>query len=849
MRDFIEPTTDDAKSTVTVGKTENSLTSVPQTFFDLLRGVLGPKGAEQAIRHGMSSNHIGRYTIRLAPNPEGGENWVELGSGGQAVVFLAVHPNLGHTVALKVLGLRGLASEVERDYFLAEGRTIAAMKHPNIVVVHDADVNDGMLLLAMEYCEEGSLAKWIETLPANQVLPVDWVVELMASVAEGVAHAHARGILHRDLKPANILLVNAPVPNHSARHKAKSLWPPLFTPKVADFGLAFLVNSAEAREFQGEAGVGTVAYMSPEQCITGKVSPASDVYSLGATLYQLLAGRPPFQGKRSEIVERLKSLEKPTALQSLAPHTPIELVRICEKCLSQAPEDRYANAGEFALRLRGFLKSRAERRTRKRLGLVGTAILIPLLAIAAFFVSRMFRDSHQTMLAQRVASAEVGELPGLVAQLDVRNSRVRSHLEGLLKSTNPSTSRNAAMLLSATHPAARPLALESLVTAAPAEISPLATCLGGRYPGLVEELTEIALTPQTHADSEIKEAADRRRANAACGMMLLGRPENVWGLLRFDPDPQLRSILIHLLGPAGVDSEILFSRIGVEAEPTIRRALVLALGEISESRWDPQRRDEGERWLLERYEYDVDAGFHAATKWLLGLWSGRPGGEQLATARDAIDNRLAGVDRPDFGWRLSKQKLTMVRVRQRDGSYIEICDSEITVGLFLEFKPTHSYLTEPCPTKEHPINSVCFEDAKAFCRWLSEREGLPPDRGYRLPTVDEFLTASLAGAQTTRYYGDSQFLLRAYARYLWDDKLLAAPVGSLKPNDSGLFDTLGNVSDLCFDPDAQPHFHARALGGSAAHNSFGVTCAMGELDGPDSRPMPTQGFRISRSLR
>ncbi|MFO0809983.1 MAG: serine/threonine-protein kinase [Gemmataceae bacterium] len=273
-------------------------------------------------------------TTAARPRPEiaGYDIAEEIGRGGMGVVYRATQVSLDRVVALKVI-LAGIhAGRDQRTRFRAEAHAVAKLQHPNVVQVFEVGEADDFPYLALEYVAGGSLERKI----GRQPQPPHEVARLVEAVARAVAYAHAQGVTHRDLKPANVLLT------------------PDGSPKIADFGLA------KADDFGSHtttgAVVGTPFYMAPEQARGGKdVGPAADLYSLGAVLYDLLTGRPPFHGgSTAEILEQVQAREPvpPTRLQ---PGIPRDLETICLKCLQKEPAKRYASGGELADDLARFL--------------------------------------------------------------------------------------------------------------------------------------------------------------------------------------------------------------------------------------------------------------------------------------------------------------------------------------------------------------------------------------------------------------------------------------------------------------------------------------------------------------
>jgi WD40 repeat protein/predicted Ser/Thr protein kinase len=260
----------------------------------------------------------------------------EVARGGMGVVYRARQLSLNRVVALKVV-LRGpVASAGFIQRFRHEAKVVASLRHPNIVTIYDVGEENGSHFLSLEFVEGRSFAE----LAKGQPLTARRAAGYLKTIAEAVEHAHQRGVLHRDLKPSNILL-------------------DIFDqPRVTDFGLAKLLNQDGELTVAGQV-LGSPNYMPPEQA-AGKTSgagPPSDVYSLGAILYELLTGRPPFQGETlSSILNQVHNAE-PVPPRRLNPGSPADLETICLKCLQKEPARRYATARELADDLGRFLEN------------------------------------------------------------------------------------------------------------------------------------------------------------------------------------------------------------------------------------------------------------------------------------------------------------------------------------------------------------------------------------------------------------------------------------------------------------------------------------------------------------
>jgi serine/threonine-protein kinase len=267
------------------------------------------------------------------PHVRGYEVQGVLGRGGMSVVYKARHLLLNRPVALKMLLAGPYAAPEERERFLREAEASAGLRHPNIVPLYDVGDVDGRPYFTMELVEGGSLARKLAGAP----LPADQAAALTAALADAVQFAHKAGIVHRDLKPANVLLAADG------------------TPKITDFGLARRLEGGGGLTVTG-AAMGTPGYMAPEQARgqKGAVGPAADVYGLGAILYELLTGRPPFRAETAAATLQQVLAEDPAPPARLNAKTPRDLETICLKCLHKDPRRRYATAAALADDLRRF---------------------------------------------------------------------------------------------------------------------------------------------------------------------------------------------------------------------------------------------------------------------------------------------------------------------------------------------------------------------------------------------------------------------------------------------------------------------------------------------------------------
>jgi len=263
----------------------------------------------------------------------------QLGEGGMATVYLAEDLRHDRKVALKVLRPE-LAAVIGAERFLAEIRTTANLQHPHILPLFDSGEADGQLFYVMPYLEGESLR---DRITREKQLPVDDVVRLGVEVAGALDYAHRRGVVHRDIKPENILLQDG-----------RAL--------VADFGIALAVSTAGSRLTETGMSVGTPYYMSPEQAMGGhEVTARSDVYSLGASLYEALTGEPPFTGSTTQAIIARIVTEDPRPLTTQRKTIPPHIEGAVLTALQRLPADRFATAADFgaALEGRGSLPGRA----------------------------------------------------------------------------------------------------------------------------------------------------------------------------------------------------------------------------------------------------------------------------------------------------------------------------------------------------------------------------------------------------------------------------------------------------------------------------------------------------------
>jgi WD40 repeat protein/tRNA A-37 threonylcarbamoyl transferase component Bud32 len=277
----------------------------------------------------------------------------ELGRGGMGVVYKARQAKLNRVVALKMILAGAHASAQELARFRSEAEAVAPLQHPHIVQIYEVGEHQGHPYFSLEYIEGGSLAQQLDGAPQ----PTRWAAQLVETLARAIHFAHERGIIHRDLKPANILLTGKWERGASREVSVSSslAGAGVPIPKITDFGLAKRLAN-DTNQTKTGAVLGTPSYIAPEQAAGKKdIGPPADVYALGAILYELLTGRPPFRGETPMDTMLQVMSDEPVPPSRLQPKVPRDLETICLKCLEKNPAKRYANAEALAEDLRRFL--------------------------------------------------------------------------------------------------------------------------------------------------------------------------------------------------------------------------------------------------------------------------------------------------------------------------------------------------------------------------------------------------------------------------------------------------------------------------------------------------------------
>lgn len=534
-----------------------------------------------------------------------------LGSGGMGDVYRARDARLGREVAIKVLAPDAIADEERRHRFVREARAASALSHPNVATIYEFGESEGRAFIAMELVEGQSLAARI----GNHALPTRDVIDLALQITEALEEAHARGITHRDIKPGNIMVT------------------PRGRIKVLDFGLARIQRDAgedatTTLATRDGIALGTVPYMSPEQALGQDVDSRSDIFSLGAVIYEMATGARPFAGENSAAITDRILHSQPAAIARLNQDTPDELERIVRKCLVKDRERRYQSARDLAVDL-GNLKRDIEygssggaARTQpaaapathsmKQRQLIGIAIVLLLLA-GAFLVVRLGRHAGAAKPLSSIAVLPLKNLSGNPDQDWFSDGMTESLIAELSKiKALKVISSTSVMQLKGTHKSlpeiGRDLGVEAIVEGSVLRVGNNVRITAS----LIEAAADRALWAHEY-DSDMKDVLSLHREVA----------RTVAGEIQVVLSPAERASLsqVHRIDPAVQDALLkgryFYSQTAVDPEN-----LWKALAEFEEAaRLDPRNAD-------------AQAGI-AKTYGTLGNWGLMPQAEAFLSSRDA----------------------------------------------------------------------------------------------------------------------------------------------------------------------------------------------------------------------
>ncbi len=390
-----------------------------QRRIEVLRSMDSVFETEQRDLEGWLSNESA--VSGKLPTIPGYELEAEVGRGGMGVVYRARQLGLNRAVALKMIVAAEHASSEQRSRFRTEAEAVARLQHPNIIQIHEIGQYNGLPFFSMEFVAGGSLAENLNRVPQ----PAVEAARTIETLARAVQAAHERGVVHRDLKPENILLTEEGLL------------------KVTDFGLAKQVD-IDSGQTQTGSVLGTPSYMAPEQAAgkTSEIGPASDVYALGAILFEMLVGRPPFQASTPYETIRQVLNQDPLPPSRIQAETPRDLETVCLKCLDKRIDHRYASATELAEDLRRFLAGepimakpssvfgRGLKFARRRpavaaLSMVSLAAVFTILIIGTIYNAHLQAANADLRTTKNALQQETTNLLGTQAELQAEVTQKR----------------------------------------------------------------------------------------------------------------------------------------------------------------------------------------------------------------------------------------------------------------------------------------------------------------------------------------------------------------------------------------------------------------------------------------
>lgn len=733
----------------------------------------------------------------------------EIARGGMGVVYKARQVRLNRTVALKMILAGQFAGEADVQRFQTEAEAAAQLDHPGIVPIFEVGEYEGHHFFSMGLVEGNSLSARISDGP----LPPKEAAALVRKIAEAMQYAHDKGVIHRDLKPANVLIDKDG------------------QPRVTDFGLAKKLESDSQLTGTGQI-LGTPSYMPPEQAAgrTEQVDERADVYALGAILYCLLTGRPPFQAA-SPMDTLLQVLDRePVPPRTLNAAIPRDMETICLKCLRKEPSRRYQTASDLNADIQRQINGQPIKARpvspgekvwlwcRRNPRMVATASFVALLLVS--FVM-LFTAQRRKSTAEQVQTtvAALNTTRGIIQPPFVLLDQFPAELisDELERQFDTATDRKLPLAFALAHYGdVRIEFLVSQVKNAPPDES-------ANFVDALELAKQETLEAMSATQSDLEgtqTTALRHKARLAMLCLQLGDSSLAEGMCRTEDDPIERTVFIDECS-SWYGELVLLSQIATEIEnASLRSALCLAVGGIAPNRMTSEQREAWGAVLTDWHQHQPDAEVHSASGWAM---------------------RKLGIDLPDLSglepedghqWRINDAGLTMLGV-VIEGQDFLFSDREISVGLYREFmddpdypaaeKPTDFKYATVTPTTHHLPQSVNWIEAVMFCNWLSHREGRVPCykrtgekvidalrnktlfdawrlnssvNGYRLPTAFEWESACRAGSTTYYSFGDDAKWLDKYGTYRADS---AGVCGSKLPNAWGLFDMHGNVSEWCSD--------------------------------------------------
>lgn len=614
-----------------------------------------------------------------------------LGQGGMGVVYKARHRKLGRLAAVKLIRAARFVDSESVQRFQQEAQAAAQLDHPAIVPVYEVNTDGQQHFMALAFVDGDDLWKRIKESP----LPPREAADVLRKVAEGMQYAHERGIVHRDLKPQNILLSGD------------------LQPRITDFGLAKRMEGDSGLTATGQV-MGTPSYMPPEQALgqNAELDARTDVYSLGATLYCALVGRPPFQAATP--LETLKHVveQDPAPPRTLNPSVPRDLETICLKCLQKNAASRYVSALALKDDLERFLEGRpilarrsnwlerGWRWAKREPWKAGTAAIAATVAVLGPLVIFLVRSHDQgSSLVNKLLASPTAAAPTIIDEMKEHWAWVKHPLQQAAQRSgtlNETQKHNLDLaLLGEDHTlgpriltwmkrveaadqgaAALVLCSESqewqsdilkliVSTHSPAHFRALMPAITLHRQSAIQSLKEPTATAPHWGDPEtlhkgIDQAA--QHANAAVALHQLGESNSLWTLLAGTADPTARSFAVNRCAPFGCDVAVLVEGLRNASDGRTRHLLLTAIGKYEWSDVERTLNRNAQNRLLEclrtSFESDGDAGVHAAAHWTMQRWN-----RELDVIR--LTERLAGrveSTEPSQNWAVMPNGFTLVRI-------------------------------------------------------------------------------------------------------------------------------------------------------------------------------------------
>ncbi|MEZ6135373.1 MAG: bifunctional serine/threonine-protein kinase/formylglycine-generating enzyme family protein [Pirellulaceae bacterium] len=775
-----------------------------------------------------------------------------LASGGIAVVYLAFDSHLSRDVAIKVLARESVR---EQQRFMREARVLAELQHANIVRVFDVGIlrsnrapeaadaesqGSGTPYIVMEYVAGGTVASLYSR---SEDRDFRRIAKLIQQAAEGLSVAHAAGLIHRDVKPRNLLLDDS-----------KEVC------KVADFGLARFVDAESTQITLTDEIVGTPAFMSPEQVghpnDSGEavaLTIATDIYSLGATLYQLTTGQSPFQGSTASILRRITESE-PVPPRAINPDIPPVLELICAKAMEKAPAARYTTMQALADDLGRYLSGQptlarpitqfeqlwrwTKRNRSLAVALMAIICLLTALGLGSTIAAGTLWSQKRQILSQQqqslrelckqVAVADPESLPLVFSQLKDYRMSVVPELDRLWREESLERKRlNVACALNLLAEDRSQYIISHVgdCQTTPAQCRAICLALSHDRDRSLELLA-----------AEYGGSLDSMRMKLAVVALQLGNTHYADSLVEMHPN--LRTAFIHTLPNWHGDMSSLIQTLATHTNDRTSMALALAMGLIERSEFSAEQESQLSQAIVSVRERTQDTGVLSSLVWLerkMDTLAREAAVDELVDASSesslASDYRgfrmlpvksgsfvmgaeaeLIGFDnRPPHPVTLSRDFL--------------LADREVSVALFRTFLASREKSEDGQSSKKwtcdeaisatgsQPAQRVTWLEAVEFCNWLSELHGFEPfyvateapyhfvakragqssRSGYRLPTEAEFEYACRAGTQTLYSFGDSMEYFPFYVAWSNNTRIASAECGSLLPNPWGFFEMHGNV--------------------------------------------------------